>query len=252
MKLLNLQLLYIVAMFVTMFTPQNATAFYSPNTGRWLSRDPINENGFVKLFANGQWQFMFNEEKILYAVWENDLINNLDKLGLQGHFGGGGIWPPSNPDVPLWPPQPPPYPHQTFYGCDDSLSSSDKGAISDAVVEAVKRLQAMADGTMQLPSGGTRDMANCLLNHLKDNITIFCLGKCNPVCWFFDGVTVPSPVGEVGVCIDKIKGQGGNVANTINLMIFHEECHACGKFGHGNPDDPNVWAAILTVVLATR
>jgi|GEM_PF-1340936 len=27
---------------------------------------------------------MWNEEKIVYAVWEKDLVNNLDKLGLQG------------------------------------------------------------------------------------------------------------------------------------------------------------------------
>jgi hypothetical protein len=79
-------------MFVTMFTPQNATAFYSPNTGRWLSRDPINEKG----------------GRNLYGFLNNDAVDYLDKIGLQcclityppGNYGGT---PPAFPSH--WSPQ---------------------------------------------------------------------------------------------------------------------------------------------------
>lgn len=47
-----------------------ADAYYAPDQGRWLNRDPLEENGGVNL----------------YAYVENDSVNKLDKLGLSVTF----------------------------------------------------------------------------------------------------------------------------------------------------------------------
>src|SRR5690348_8467143 len=48
-----------------LFACHNAFAFYNPSTGRWLSRDPIDENGGVSL----------------YGFVGNDPANTIDSLG---------------------------------------------------------------------------------------------------------------------------------------------------------------------------
>jgi hypothetical protein len=53
--------------FVVLFATHTAQAFYNPSTGRWLSRDPIGENGGENLFA-----FICN-----------DGIGDVDLLGLR-------------------------------------------------------------------------------------------------------------------------------------------------------------------------
>ncbi|HXT41729.1 MAG TPA: RHS repeat-associated core domain-containing protein [Candidatus Angelobacter sp.] len=50
-----------------LFGCHNAFAFYNPSTGRWLSRDPIEEHGG----ANS------------YCAALNDLANKLDPVGLK-------------------------------------------------------------------------------------------------------------------------------------------------------------------------
>jgi len=50
---------------VVWFTAHKAQAFYNPSTGRWLSRDPIGEEGGGNL----------------YGAIENDPVNSIDPLG---------------------------------------------------------------------------------------------------------------------------------------------------------------------------
>jgi RHS repeat-associated protein len=52
--------------------------YYSPNMGRWLSRDPIGERGGLSL----------------YAICANDPIGRLDYVGLQGETVPGNVLPP--------------------------------------------------------------------------------------------------------------------------------------------------------------
>ncbi len=65
---------------------------YSPELGRWLSRDPIGERGGVNL----------------YGMIGNDAVNKWDKLGL---IGGPGIGGPQWPGMPGYNPTPPAGPH---------------------------------------------------------------------------------------------------------------------------------------------
>jgi hypothetical protein len=56
-----------VLLFIAwLLLPQTANCFYSPSTGRWLSRDPIEEKGGLNL----------------YAFVANDPIRKVDRLGL--------------------------------------------------------------------------------------------------------------------------------------------------------------------------
>lgn len=54
---------------------------YNPSTGRWLSRDPINEPGFNVLIRS-QNPFNVDEEKNLRGFVRNNPANDYDPLGL--------------------------------------------------------------------------------------------------------------------------------------------------------------------------
>lgn len=41
----------LVAVTCALVVAQSALAFYNPSTGRWLSRDPIQESGGVNLYG---------------------------------------------------------------------------------------------------------------------------------------------------------------------------------------------------------
>ena len=55
--------------------------YYAPDTGRWLSRDPINEVGFRQAQGRGKGMSL-REETNLYRMVHNDPINRIDLLGL--------------------------------------------------------------------------------------------------------------------------------------------------------------------------
>jgi RHS repeat-associated protein len=54
--------------------------YYSPDTGRFLNRDPINERG--SMLVRGEKKFNWDEELNLYAMVGNDPVNEVDFLGL--------------------------------------------------------------------------------------------------------------------------------------------------------------------------
>src|ERR1035441_8476417 len=80
------QILMLTLLFLGFSLAREAQAFYNPSTGRWLSRDPNEEDGGLNLFS---------------AVG-NDFINGMDLLGcvnvrfevVRGrHMGGwAGEW----------------------------------------------------------------------------------------------------------------------------------------------------------------
>src|SRR5213080_1800673 len=78
----------------------NAFAFYNPQTGRWLSRDPVTEPGFTLLVSSRSGEFKQDAEEqelesgdsddygttvqtddLLYLFVQNNPENLLDDLG---------------------------------------------------------------------------------------------------------------------------------------------------------------------------
>jgi hypothetical protein len=74
----------VLLLIAWLLLPQSAHCYYSPSTGRWLSRDPIRERGFTKtvrdsspLKTHTKWD---EASPYLFAV--NGPINRFDFLGL--------------------------------------------------------------------------------------------------------------------------------------------------------------------------
>jgi RHS repeat-associated protein len=75
--------------------------YYGPSAGRWLSRDPAAENGLHILVLDGQAQD--KPHGSIYGIVGNDLLDNVDLLGLINLIDS---WPPG-PQRPEWPPRNP-------------------------------------------------------------------------------------------------------------------------------------------------
>jgi hypothetical protein len=76
------------------FSTHEAQAFYNPQTGRWLNRDPIGEEAFRRDALNrelsmenriraSQAKVFENQEHLVYVFVGNDGLDNLDFLGLK-------------------------------------------------------------------------------------------------------------------------------------------------------------------------
>lgn len=65
--------------------------YYDPETGRWPSRDPINE--IAHMAMRGEEEFVWGEEMNVYSFISNNSINFIDILGLEslivGLYGAG-------------------------------------------------------------------------------------------------------------------------------------------------------------------
>jgi hypothetical protein len=123
------KILPVLFAFAVLLTANQASAYYSPSTGRWLSRDPSGELGFETLRASsavprvGQVAnsaslppsrlfvrdtIATKKEPNRYGFVHNDALDNSDLLGKDTNLPPGGD--PFDP----WPYAPPPYhnPHQ--------------------------------------------------------------------------------------------------------------------------------------------
>ncbi|MCO5044457.1 MAG: hypothetical protein M9935_04140 [Kiritimatiellae bacterium] len=84
--------------------------YYSPQLGRWLNRDPVSDESFLRLqLANPDWQdkrkierqFRNAALKPLYVYVENRPISEFDPFGLD-NSGGGGQNEPIDPTFGCW------------------------------------------------------------------------------------------------------------------------------------------------------
>lgn len=71
MSLMKMRQIMVLTVLLGLLASQEAQAFYNPETGRWLNRDPIEEKGGVAL----------------YTFVKNGVVNSTDRLGLLTYEG---------------------------------------------------------------------------------------------------------------------------------------------------------------------
>src|SRR5437773_1393402 len=96
MKMMNSKIILTGALFA-LWTAQNASAWYDPALGRWLTRDPIGEPGFQALqqvqqtvavpsgASSGRWinrDSGISDDPNLYTFVYNEPITQIDPWGL--------------------------------------------------------------------------------------------------------------------------------------------------------------------------
>jgi len=97
-----------VALFLALWTAETALAWYDPSTGRWLTRDPIEEPGFQAIPkmrlattspAARRWIKRDSTGPNLYVFVGNSSPNKIDRLGLEG-TDPWGTWTPPMGETP--------------------------------------------------------------------------------------------------------------------------------------------------------
>lgn len=76
----TIRVLFLVALS-WLALPASVSAFYNPSTGRWLSRDPVNEPG-SQVSVRGRKTFDRDEEMNLYVFVANRPVSTVDAFGL--------------------------------------------------------------------------------------------------------------------------------------------------------------------------
>lgn len=71
----------VLSLIAWLLTPQTGRCFYNPSTGRWLSRDPVQEDGFLVLLSDRS-DYEVDQEQNLYCFVSNDSLSHYDNLGL--------------------------------------------------------------------------------------------------------------------------------------------------------------------------
>jgi len=191
---------------------QQAHAFYNPSTGRWLSRDPIEERGGMNLF-----QFNYN-----------DPLGYIDTDGQQsfptGSFpipcppGGPGIPDPRPPGWPSNLPWPPPPKNPPSMVGEKTCSSQ----VADALQLANK---AMGKGKCK----------QWFIDHGANGeaYAVFCNGKCKLWCLLGQTTYTVPVLRGIGVCKDNVGNYG--VSGLASLLI-HEVGHHYVTIGPGREE----------------
>ncbi|WP_205880821.1 RHS repeat-associated core domain-containing protein, partial [Limisphaera ngatamarikiensis] len=171
---------------------------YSPALGRWLSRDPIEEQGGANLFA--------------FCV--NQSVGATDDLGMQ--FAPPG-WPWAGPGSPPFPRpdprvEPPPNPPQLVI----------RGDCKDLVRNAV----AHANGAMK--------KSKCKQWFIDrgargEEYAVRCYGKCKLVCFFGGTAWTYAATRRIGVCEDNVSGLSEvGIASILIHEVAHHYCPVIG------------------------
>lgn len=87
MTIMKTRKLLLLLALLGVFLGQEAQAYYNPSTGRWLSRDPIDEQGARLLTANSEKRQ--EPDGNCYAFVNNAPVDHYDYLGLTGTGSGG-------------------------------------------------------------------------------------------------------------------------------------------------------------------
>jgi len=77
----------ILSLWLLLLLPLSARAYYSPEQGRWLSRDPIGDDAFAWTHSGDSWTSQLRPLKgagqlLPYPFVQNNAIDRIDVLGL--------------------------------------------------------------------------------------------------------------------------------------------------------------------------
>jgi len=195
-----------------LFWAETASAFYNPQTGRWLSRDPIGESGFLVLskntIATTVSSSQGNTHSSLNSYLFNDNIgfNGWDRLGMDGPFG---------PIPPVEPPSTDPY------GPPSVIVATATWLNCNACPEAA---QAVARIKEVFAKGGK--CSQWFKDHLSfpgQEYVVMCKSKCNPMTWFTDSWTQPG----IGIYLDRGACKEWGAAGLSSLIVHELAHHYC-------------------------
>ena len=201
-------------------------SLYSPELGRWTSRDPIAESD--QLRSRHTRTPLRNETDFAYV--RSEPLTSLDPFGLYS-------WSSS---------------------CSSFYYGTTKGAIDSQLNSVAARLVDICSGNSCYWNGIlkiynlTHGMACCIADRLggSDWPRISC-GTYGWPCG-----CPPYPAGFAGypltilLCPGNIASSGLPYVQTTVATIIHEAAHKCGKSYHNPPDDPEMWENILSGAIA--
>lgn len=177
-------------------THAQAMRWYSPSTGRWLSRDPIGEQ---------------KPQGNLYYFSLNDPINKFDPDGRE-----------------TWCPYPPP-----GHYCDDPKAKFGQPPNVSATASC-QGVQEVADAVNIFNKAMKNERcAKWFKDHgsYGMNLPINCHGKCKLPCLFGAATWTYPGIQQIGVCTDKVGSYGGP---GLASLLVHEAAHQlCPPLGLG-------------------
>jgi len=174
--------------------------YYDPSTGRWLSRDPINESGF-KVVTDIWKPLDRNQAKNLYTFVFNNAITLVDLLGLS--------------EQPLVPPR-----KRAPEGCDIACCTADKtNGGKDELIARFNDAKALMDGFGIKRDPNSENGSSCY----ESNQAILQYMTPTPPCWTCAMERRRGPYSKPGV------GTGPSVSWDENFIV----CVSHPKTGKG-------------------
>ncbi len=199
---------------------------YNPSTGRWLSRDPIDDPSLrAAEVKEKSFQTVMARECNDYSVVNNSTIGSYDYLGLEA----------GETDVSV-----------TFKRCESALTDAEKLQLLFDLGKAANVFDQIIAGNKPLPSVLTMDYAKCIRNKLR-GFAFVCRSSCDPVCWTGDAGAFPYG-SSVNFCASRYRDKktGKINAQELSETVIHELTHSCGKIGHTSPNDPTDWELFIS------
>jgi hypothetical protein len=187
-----------LALIAWLLLPQTGHCFYNPSTGRWLSRDLIEEQGGLNLFtfcrnnpfsyvdATGLQAFIGIPE-ILDPIIENPILNPIRPIRpitwwpkpapVSKPTLPGGTMPPLHPPLPVVPPQVPTTPNPGTPTAPNPSAPQPSGPLPPN------------QGGPPYPYGPDGDCTPSEKDALQKEMKAICNQprKCTPACFMSDG-----------------------------------------------------------------
>jgi RHS repeat-associated protein len=183
--------------------------YYSPELGRWLSRDSAEEDAGANIYA-----FLLNDgvnfiDYLGMIEWDSDCkcyLSEEERNEIEGYLSG--------------------YIEKISFELDAGWE-----------LDNILYVEYSSDVL-------TADMAHKILDKY-DELCVNCVSKYHPLSW---GMFSADGFGILGTNTAYISTFKTRDLAAISRLVLHETIHLAGKFGHNPPDNPYKWAFIDKLV----